>query len=578
MAKRCSRLAAIIPALVRVISPASCRKSSVALSFAHRQFKNVACATLCLSLTATILLAQTGLGEAETRLAIQTPKRPSFSIQQAGDVGVKLAPELRSSVYANGRFIGVTQSGDAVVDVDAAAVFSLQTKLRTLDLASTQIATTHPVIAITRIIVFAADNSLLNQQTVAGLPIVTRYEPGQFVIVQKQNGEPFSAAELSELAANSQVRYVEPSFPRFLQDSFKIPNDTYYANGTLWGLKNIHAEAIWQKVTESNIKVAVIDTGINLNHPDLRENLTSDGFNVLEPSQPPEDDNGHGSHVAGTIGAVGNNGLGVVGLAWKIKILPIKIFPSSGQRRDTAFDEDVIKAIDYAIGHGAKVINISWAGPNWAFGVKEAITRAETAGTVLVAAASNDYGNDNDNNPRYPASYGNANIISVLSTDQDDRLSDFSNVGKNTVHIGAPGGAIWSAALAGRYEVRSGTSQATPHVAGALAMTWSLPEFSARPLGAIRTLLLANARPLPALAGKCAANGVLDLAFLSAEAAIASSETKMWREEGRVELLSGSGGSAAVVNGRAVKELANDALASILVSLAGERVIIDARK
>jgi subtilisin family serine protease len=272
-----------------------------------------------------------------------------------------------------------------------------------------------------------------------------------------------------------------------------------------------------------------------------------------------------------------------VGVAWEIKLLPLKVFPGGGKRNDPGFDFDVVKAIDYAISAGAKIINNSWAGKNFSLAVKEAITRTEKAGILFVAACANhnqdDNESDNDSSPRYPASYGNPNIIAVHSIDPNDDISIFSNFGRSSVHIGAPRASILSTAAGGGYETRSGTSQAAPHVSGAAALLWTLPENAGKSASEIKALVLGNARRVNSLAGRSVTGATLDVNFVSPGSGVASADLhapsgRRVVQHGWVEIRETTGGRKVMFNGRSVEDNYGDTLPSLLRSMANEQLSI----
>jgi subtilisin-like proprotein convertase family protein len=216
------------------------------------------------------------------------------------------------------------------------------------------------------------------------------------------------------------------------------------------------------------------------------------------------DDNGHGTHVAGTIGAVGNNGVGVAGVNWHARIMALKFLDSSG----SGYTSDAVRALNFAVAHGAKVVNASFGGGGYDQAMATALANARAKGVIVVAAAGND-GTDNDANPVYPANYTGDNLVSVAATDRNDRLASFSNYGRTTVDIAAPGVGIYSTLPNGKYGSYSGTSMATPHVAGALALVWD-----AHPTWTYKQVIAAvlnTADRLSALSGKVA-TGRLDVA------------------------------------------------------------------
>lgn len=292
-----------------------------------------------------------------------------------------------------------------------------------------------------------------------------------------------------------------------------FPNDTYYYNQ--WYLEKIGADKAWEKINSSpNIVIAVIDSGIQINHPDLINNIfvnkneipnngiddDHNGFiddvngwdfvtNVPDPS--PKFAAGfnnsgisHGTMVAGIIGAAGNNGMGVAGITWKSKIMALKALDDSGSGRMS----DVIRAIDYATNNGADIINLSFTGQSYSMGLKEALERAYRAGVIVVAAAGNDqsenHGLNIDKTPLYPACYdgdsGENLVIGVAATDTMDQKAIFSSYGSNCIDISAPGVSFFNtvtySSTAGEEYSKyfdgywSGTSMATPLITGTLAL------------------------------------------------------------------------------------------------------------
>ena len=269
------------------------------------------------------------------------------------------------------------------------------------------------------------------------------------------------------------VEYAEPNYYRYATAT--TPDDTYF--GRLWGLNNtgqsvngtfgtadadIDAPEAWDITTgSSDVIIAVIDSGVDYNHPDLSANIWSNtgeianngidddgngyiddvrGWDFVDDDNNPMDSNDHGTHVAGTIAAKGNNATGITGVCWTAKIMPLRAGNAYGQLSTSA----IILAINYARINGAKVINASYGGGPLSISVKNAIIAAGNAGILFVAAAGN-AGTDNDTAPFYPSSYDVSNIISVAATDQDDAKASFSNYGAVSVDVGAPGNNIYSA-------------------------------------------------------------------------------------------------------------------------------------
>ncbi len=264
---------------------------------------------------------------------------------------------------------------------------------------------------------------------------------------------------------NPQIEYAEPNY---IVHTAATPDDTYFNN--LWGLNNtgqtggtsdadIDTPEAWDLTTgSSNVVIAVIDTGVALNHPDLSGNIWTNtgefnctdgvdddnngyiddchGWDFIGDDNDPTDYNGHGTHVAGTIAAVGNNSLGITGVMWQAKIMPLRFLGVSG----IGTTANAISAILYANANGAHVINNSWGGGGYSQALKDAI---DASNAVVVCAAGNS-GVDTDTSPHYPSSYTSSNIIAVAATDHNDALANFSNYGATSVDVAAPGVNIYS--------------------------------------------------------------------------------------------------------------------------------------
>jgi subtilisin family serine protease len=320
------------------------------------------------------------------------------------------------------------------------------------------------------------------------------------------------------------VEFAEPDYLR--HTALTTPNDPKYLDGTLWALNNygqdggtahadISAPEAWDILTSaSNIIVAVIDTGVRYTHEDLSANMWVNpvdgghGTNSFAGTNDPNDDEGHGTLMAGVIGGVGNNGKGVTGVAWQVQIMACKCFDSAGVSSDSA----IIAAIDYARLNGARIINASFDSPNFGAGFSNSVYRASLAGILFVASCGNDSTNV-DVWPRYPACLGISNIVSVAYTTRNDTLGQFSNYGTTNVDLAAPGANIYScffasdtAYLGGPLE---GTSFAAAYVSGALALI--LTKFPSEPYAQTIVRLLNAADPIPALAGTCVTGGRLNL-------------------------------------------------------------------
>ncbi len=341
----------------------------------------------------------------------------------------------------------------------------------------------------------------------------------------------------------SSVLATNPFIAAFEQDvvhQFNVmPNDPQV--GQLWGLENsgqtggasdadIDAAAAWGISTGSrNIVVAVIDTGVDWRHPDLAANLWVNpgetpngldddgnglvddvyGYNFAANTGDPMDDNGHGTHVAGTIAAVGNNGVGVTGINWSGSIMALKFLRADG----SGTTSDAIRAINYAtmqrvrFGVNVRVMNMSWGGGGFSSALRDAIQAAGDAGILAVAAAGNSARN-NDLAPQYPSSYEVSTLVAVAATDHRDQLASFSNYGAASVDLAAPGVSILSTYPNNRYVALSGTSMATPHVAGVAALAWSVAPNAT--VAEIKNALLGGVDQLASLRGKVLSGGRLN--------------------------------------------------------------------
>jgi subtilisin family serine protease len=308
-----------------------------------------------------------------------------------------------------------------------------------------------------------------------------------------------------------------------------VPNDPKL--NQLWGMNKIDAPDAWNISTGSkNVVVAVIDTGVDYTDTDLAANIWTNpgesagngldndgngfvndvhGYDFANNDANPMDDNGHGTHVAGTIAAVGDNGQGVAGVNWSVSIMPLKFLDSQG----AGYLSDAIRAVNYATmertryGVNVRVMNNSWGGGEFSAAMQTAIQAANQAGILFVAAAGNN-GANNDAAAQFPANYDSPNVISVAATDQNDQLASFSNYGATTVDIAAPGVSIYSTIPGNKFAMYSGTSMATPFVSGVAALAWSIDPNAT--VAEVRNAILGGADPLPGLSGKVASGGRLD--------------------------------------------------------------------
>jgi subtilisin family serine protease len=329
--------------------------------------------------------------------------------------------------------------------------------------------------------------------------------------------------------------YVEPDY---IVTASATPSDASYQNGTLWGLNNtgqnggvagadISAPAAWDITTGSaNVIVGVIDSGIRYTHQDLAARMWTNpgeipgngidddgdgyidnvyGINAIIDSGDPMDDNDHGTHVAGTIGAQANGGGPHVGVAWNVRLMALKFLDANG----SGSTSDAVQCIDFGRQKGARILNNSWGGGGYSQSLVDAIIAARNAGILFVAAAGNE-SNNNDAFPSYPATYEVDNVISVAAVNRADQLANFSNRGASTVHLGAPGVDIFSSTSGSNteYKTFNGTSMAAPHVAGVAALIWS--AFPAATLAEVRQRLLVGVVPIPALNGQTITGGRLN--------------------------------------------------------------------
>jgi subtilisin family serine protease len=349
-------------------------------------------------------------------------------------------------------------------------------------------------------------------------------------VVSVDPGRTDAAAE--ELTRQRAVQFVEPNY---VVRATRLPND--HSFGEEWGLRNVgqyggkpgadvHATEAWDVSTGTAAIVAVIDTGVAYEHADLAPNIWGNpadpkngvdddgngfvddlhGADFFNEDGNPNDDAGHGTHVAGIIGAKGNNTLGVTGVNWDAKLIALKFLNADGEG-NTA---DAANAIDYALDHGARVINASWGGPAFSMALFQAVKRAGEKGALVVAAAGND-GQNADASPDFPAAFELPNVISVAASDRSDKLLDFSNYGAHSVDLAAPGDDIYSTVPGSAgYESFSGTSMATPFVSGAAALYLSRAPQSTP--DQVKSALLQTVDQGPALAGKVASGGRLNIA------------------------------------------------------------------
>lgn len=466
--------------------------------------------------------------------------------------------------------------------------------------------------------------------TTPGLVVIDD-DPGAGRVALQGANPPVPAlallARINALRDSGHFIYVQPSY---VYRASLAPTDSRFVDGTLWGLRNIgnaggtrgidiDAERAWDLSTGStNVIVAVIDSGIRSTHRELARQLWRNpreiagnnrdddgngyiddlhGIDAFDGVGPPDDNNDHGTHVAGTIGAAANDGNGHVGVAWNVQIMACKFLGRDG----FGFSEGAIECIDYAVSNGARILNNSWGGGPFELALFDAITSARRQGVLFVAAAGNEDSN-NDALPAYPASYRIDNILSVAAIDRFGGLASFSNFGRSTVHLGAPGVDIYSS-VAGSdnaYSTFSGTSMAAPHVSGAAALILGLypdallPEIRERlllttvPTASLRNRTITGGRLNAYQALAASADGVLEVSVEpAAESELLSGRTvplfitvSDLRPVTNATVTAMRAGSAATINfrndGQAPDRVANDSIytANITVPAAADAMTL----
>jgi len=328
---------------------------------------------------------------------------------------------------------------------------------------------------------------------------------------------------VAEYSALPEVEYAEPNFEISFDSTPVLPSDPNFTDQ--WSLSNggqrggkvgadISATHAWHVTTgDDDIVIAVLDSGVDYTHTDLANNMwlrpatvppyvddsagtiqDLQGYNAVDNNADPMDDNGHGTHCAGIIGAEGGNDIGISGVNWKVRIMPVKFMNASG----FGTTKDAVEAINYVIdrrskGVNVRVISASWGSTQKSRALEDIIKKAYDAGILFVAAAGNAT-TDNDRRPHYPSSYNVGNVISVAALDRNDQLASFSNYGAKSVAIAAPGVEMLSTWLDNQYEEKSGTSMATPVVAGVAGLVVanerriSVDDLRKRILGAVDKL------------------------------------------------------------------------------------------
>ena len=337
---------------------------------------------------------------------------------------------------------------------------------------------------------------------------------------------------IKDINNDSRIEYAEPNY---IYHTTEIPNDPNFSE--LWGLHNtgqnggiadadIDAPEAWDTQTgSSSVVIAVIDTGVDYTHPDLAGNIWTNlgeiagngidddgngfvddihGYDFVNNDGDPMDDHYHGTHCAGTIGAVGNDNIGIVGVNWSVSIMPVKFLSASGSGSTL----DAIASVEYATLMGADIMSNSWGGGSYSQALEDAISAANDAKVLFVAAAGNSSSN-NDTSPHYPSSYDVPNVIAVAATDRNDNKASFSCYGAASVDLGAPGVSIYSTKPDNTYGALSGTSMACPHVAGAAGLIKA--QYPLLTGDEIKTRLFGGVDPIPSMDGITVTGGRLNI-------------------------------------------------------------------
>jgi subtilisin family serine protease len=339
---------------------------------------------------------------------------------------------------------------------------------------------------------------------------------------------------LSRYQGDARIEYIEPDYKVYAVQTIQtLPNDPQFSS--LWGLNNtgqfygtmdadIDAPEAWNIQTGKDVLIGVIDSGIDWTHEDLADNIWVNpgeipdngidddgngyiddirGWDFFNNDNNPMDDYCHGTHVSGTIAAIGNNGIGVTGVCWSAKLIPLKFMGGFGYGSFS----NAILALEYAMVMGAKLTSNSYGGYQFSQAFYDAIKASGDAGILFIAAAGND-GENTDYFEHYPSNFDLDNIIAVAATNDDDELTGFSNYGSKSVDLGAPGLNILSTVPGNKYSAFKGTSMATPHVSGVAALIWSqFPNLTALQ---VKERILTSVDPVPDLLGKTVSGGRLN--------------------------------------------------------------------
>jgi subtilisin family serine protease len=393
------------------------------------------------------------------------------------------------------------------------------------------------------------DNSVAKQSIEAiladkGARVVTTFRASGAMLIEytEKGGAMLLESRANSLLKNTDVKYVESNDIIRID---RLPNDADFSK--LYGLHNeggtggtvdadIDAAEAWDITTGSkDVVVGIIDTGVDYTHPDIAPNYWTNpgetgtdaqgndmqtngidddnngfvddfrGWDFANGDNDPIDDHDHGTHCAGTIGAAGNDGVGVVGVNWNVSMVGIKFLTGSG----SGTTAHAIQSIEYGTTLGLTLTSNSWGGGGFSQPMKDAIEEANSADVLFIAAAGNS-GANNDSNPHYPSTYDNDNIIAVAATDHNDGRASFSCYGLNSVDLGAPGKDIYSTTKGGTYSSFSGTSMATPHVSGVIALVKA--QFPDATGAELKSRVMNTADPVSSLSGKTVTGGRINAA------------------------------------------------------------------
>jgi len=336
-----------------------------------------------------------------------------------------------------------------------------------------------------------------------------------YLIIQLNNDPSVEYAEKNYIYHAIGLKELQTNDPKFsnlwgLVNTGSNEPASSSGNSSRTGVQGVDINALnaWKiNKGDKRIKIAVIDTGIDYNHEDLKSNIWTNtleanglpgvdddnngyiddihGYDFANSDGDPMDGNGHGTHCSGTIGAIHDNGVGVAGVMSEVQLIGIKFLTDQG----SGTTANAIAAIDYAVKIGADIMSNSWGGGGYSKALEEAIERANRAGIIFTAAAGNN-NTDNNTTPQYPANYDLENIISVAAYNYNDQLASFSCYGSNTVHVAGPGRNILSTTPNNKYEVYSGTSMATPHISGVIGLY--LSEYGSTDPKALRDELMST--------------------------------------------------------------------------------------